>query len=56
MRSALESVPGVRNVEVNFDASEAYASFEPGDGKVDAMIAALGEAGYDAAFKRWGRP
>lgn len=56
MRAALESVPGVRTVELNYDAKEAYVAFDASQGTVEAMVAALERAGYKGSFKRWGRP
>ena len=49
-------MPGVRNVKVNFEAKEAYVSFEPAKATIDDMVKALAKAGYQGRFKRDGRP
>jgi copper chaperone CopZ len=56
VRAALQSVPGVRTVEVNFDAKEAYVSFDASQATLEAMVAALDGAGFNGRFKQWGRP
>ncbi len=55
VRTALESVPGVRKAEVDFGKKEAYVTM---DKKVDtkALIEAVGKAGYQASVKSQGAP
>ena len=49
-------MPGVRNVKVNFDAKEAYVTFDPKKAVVANMSAALKKAGFGGQFKKPGRP
>jgi hypothetical protein len=43
-------------VDVNYDAKEAYVSFDAGQATVEQMAAALDRAGYPGSFKHDGRP
>ncbi len=51
MTAALKSVPCVRNVEINFAAKEAYVTADKQTLNTNALIAALKNAGYEAAVK-----
>ena len=51
MRAALESVPGVRKIEVRFDEREALVEAERKSLDTKAMIEALRKAGYEASVK-----
>lgn len=46
---ALKRVPGVQEVEVDLRGGTARVSGERAAQQVDALVAALGEAGYEAA-------
>jgi copper chaperone CopZ len=50
VQSALESVPGVTSASVDYDAKTATVVCE-GHCDMDAMVAALEDAGYDARRK-----
>ncbi len=48
MRAALESVPGVRKVEVSYDEQKAVVFFTAGTATEKDMVTALETAGYRA--------
>lgn len=56
MRSALESVKGVKEVKVSLEKSEAEVKFDPEKVKVDDLIKAVrdakGMSPYDAKLKK----
>lgn len=51
MRAVLESVPGVRKVEVSFEKAQAYVDVEKNKLDPDALIGALEKAGYTGSVK-----
>lgn len=51
MRAALESVPGVRNVEVSFEKAEAHVDVEREKFDPAALLKALEDAGYKGSVK-----
>lgn len=55
MRGALESVPGVRNVEVSFEKAEAYVEVEKDKFDPAALVKALEDAGYKGSVKETAR-
>lgn len=46
-------MPGVRTVNVNFDAKEAIVEFDANQATIEAMSAALEKAGYQGSLKSW---
>jgi copper chaperone CopZ len=57
VQNALLAVPGVRTVDVEFFAKEAYVTFDPAKTSPEAMVAALAKTGkYGGSFKDWGIP
>ena len=46
VRKALEKVPGVAKVKVDFDTKTATVTFDPAKTKVDDLTRATTEAGY----------
>ncbi len=46
VRKALEKVPGVTKVKVDFDTRTAKVTFDPAKAKVDDLTRATTEAGY----------
>ena len=50
-RTALESVPGVRKAEVDFNKKEAYVTAEKKGLDIQAMIKALDGLGYQGSVK-----
>jgi mercuric ion binding protein len=48
VRKAMESVEGVRKVEVDFDARTATVVFDPSLASIEAIAEASGNAGYPA--------
>lgn len=51
VRTALESVPGVRKAEVDFAKKEASITVDKQSYDPAALIAALQKAGYDGSVK-----
>ncbi|WP_027443925.1 heavy-metal-associated domain-containing protein [Erythrobacter cryptus] len=51
VRKAMEGVPGVKSVAVDFDAKTATVVFDPSVTNADAIAAASTNAGYPAAVK-----
>ncbi len=51
VRNALESGPGVRKAEVDFNKKEAYVTADK-SADVKAMIEALDKAGYKGSVKQ----
>jgi copper chaperone CopZ len=51
VRTALESVPGVRKVEVDFAKKEAYVTVDKKAYDPAALSAALEKAGYKGSVK-----
>lgn len=51
VRKAMEAVPGVASVEVDFDAKTATVVFDPAVTNVEAIAAASTNAGYPATIK-----
>jgi copper chaperone CopZ len=47
VKSALESVPGVRKVEVEFEKKEATVTVDREKYRPDALVDALAKAGYE---------
>ncbi|MAB14819.1 cation transporter [Parvibaculum sp.] len=52
VRKAMESVEGVRQVEVDFDARTATVVFNPSVTTVEAIAAASANAGYPATVQQ----
>jgi mercuric ion binding protein len=50
VKKALTKVPGVSNVEVNFDRGEATVTFDDGRASVEALTQATGDAGYPSTL------
>jgi copper chaperone CopZ len=48
IRKAMSSKPGVHEVEVDFNSSQASVLFDPANVKVSELMAAVEEAGYRA--------
>ncbi|WP_127524489.1 cation transporter [Mesorhizobium sp. Z1-4] len=51
VRTAMEGVEGVRQVEIDFDARTATVVFDPSVTTAEAIIAASANAGYPAEVK-----
>jgi mercuric ion binding protein len=51
VRKALEKVPGVADVKVDFGAKTATVTFDPDKANASALINATMQAGYPAAVK-----
>ena len=49
MREALKTVPGVRDIDVEYENNLVRVGYERGAGDVNAMVAAI----RDAGFKSW---
>jgi mercuric ion binding protein len=49
VRTALEAVPGVQQVDVNFDEELASVSYDARKANTETLIAAV----KDAGFKAW---
>ncbi len=52
VRKALEKVPGVAKVKVDFDTKTATVTFDPAKTKVETLTRATAEAGYPSSLKR----
>ena len=52
VRKALEKVPGVAKVKVDFDTKTATVTFDPAKTKVETLTRATTEAGYPSSLKR----
>ena len=52
VRKALEKVPGVAKVKVDFDTKTATVTFDPAKAKIEDLTRATTEAGYPSAPKR----
>jgi len=52
VRKALESVPGVTKVSVDFDAKTATVSFDPTKTNAQALTQATGNAGFPSTVKK----
>ena len=50
-RTALESVPGVRKAEVDFNKKEAYVTADKNSADIPAMLKALEKIGYHGSVK-----
>ncbi len=50
VKKALEKVPGVSTVSMDFDKKTATVVFDPGKGKPEMMIKATTEAGYPSVI------
>jgi copper chaperone CopZ len=50
-RTALESVPGVRKAEVDFNKKEAYVTADKKSVDIPAMLKALEKVGYHGSVK-----
>jgi copper chaperone CopZ len=50
VRSAVEGVPGVGSARADFVAEEVEVTFDPGQTDLDAIRAAVRDAGFDAGF------
>lgn len=48
VKTAMERVPGVRSVVINFDAKTATVVFDPASATEDAIAAASANVGYPA--------
>ncbi len=48
MRSALTGKPGVQSVDVSLDAKQAKVVFDDRQATVQALVAAVDQAGYEA--------
>ena len=46
---ALKAIPGVQDAKVNFEVGSAEVSYDPARTSTEAMVAAVGEAGYTAS-------
>ena len=46
MRGALESVPGVRKVDIHFEERKATVTVDPAKYDAAALVKALDDAGY----------
>ena len=46
---ALRDLPGVQDAEVNLAAGRAEVTYDPARTSTEAMIAAVGQAGYTAS-------
>lgn len=51
VRTAIERVPGVRNVQVDFEGKTAVVVFDDAEATVDDLSEASTKAGYPAAIK-----
>jgi copper chaperone CopZ len=48
IRKALAKWPGVHEVEVDFNSKLASVLYDPGQVKINELMTAVGEAGYEA--------
>jgi len=54
VKKALESVPGVQHVTVDYASKTATVQFDDATAKVDALTAATKAAGYPSVLKKDG--
>jgi len=54
VRKALEGVPGVETAHVDLAAGSAQVSYDPARTSTEAMVKAVGEAGYSASSEQTG--
>lgn len=52
VRKALEDVPGVTKVSVDFDAKTVTVAFDPSKTNAQALIQATGNAGFPSMVKK----
>jgi mercuric ion binding protein len=52
VRKALEKVPGVTKVKIDFDAKTATVAFDPAKAEVEDLTRATTDAGYPSSLKR----
>jgi len=52
VKKALTRVPGVSNIEINFDAREAIVTFDDGKTNVQTLTKATEDAGYPSTEKQ----
>lgn len=52
VRKALEKVPGVAKVKVDFDTKTATVTFDPAKAKIEDLTRATTEAGYPSVPKQ----
>lgn len=51
VENALRQVEGVRSAEVDMAKAVAVVTYDPAEVQVDALVKAVGDAGYPAAVK-----
>jgi copper chaperone len=49
VRKALKDVPGVQDAEVNLESGNAKVTYDPARASTEAMVTAVGQAGYTAS-------
>jgi copper chaperone len=55
VRKALEGVPGVQSADVDLAAGKAQVTYDPARTSTEAMVTAVGAAGYTASSEATGQ-
>ena len=55
VRKALKAIPGVEDADVDLEGGRAMVTYDPAKASTEAMVSAVGAAGYSAASEEPGQ-